>query len=131
MNPQGFYGEIAKAKQQTHLLPQPDISEESDLYSNSQNKLYEYDDSLCETEDSEEYDENQGESTTASIPSASKSKKICYILSDLLKTIIAQYLKHNKAFILKVLYIWLCDFCYFSNKTAFKKGSSGLAKERK
>ena len=37
----------------------------------------EYDDSLCETEGSEEYDENQGESTTASIPSASKSKKIC------------------------------------------------------
>ena len=77
MNPQGFYGEIAKAKQQTHLLPRPDISEESDLYPNSQNELYEYDDSLCETEDSEEYDENQGESTTASIPSASKSKKIC------------------------------------------------------
>ena len=28
MNPQSFYGENAKAKQQTRLLPQPDISEE-------------------------------------------------------------------------------------------------------
>ena len=53
-----------------------------------------------------------------------------YILGDLLKTIIAQYLKHDEAFILKLLYIWLCYFCYFSNKTAFKKESNGLAKER-
>ena len=34
MNPRSFYGEKAKAKQQTCLLLQPDISEESDLYSN-------------------------------------------------------------------------------------------------
>ena len=55
-----------------------------------------------------------------------------YILGDLLKTIIAQYLKHDEAFILKLLYIYIygCYFCYFSNKTAFKKESNGLAKER-
>ena len=58
MNPQSFYGDKAKAKQQTRLLPQPDISKESDLYSNSENELYEYDHSSCETEDSEEYDES-------------------------------------------------------------------------
>ena len=79
MNPRSLYGEKAKAKRQTRLLPQPDISEESDLYSNSENKLYEYDDSSCETEDSEEYDESQDESKTASIPSTCKSKKICSI----------------------------------------------------
>ena len=43
------------------------------------NKLYEYEDPSCETEDSEEYDESQDESTTGSIPSTSKSKKICSI----------------------------------------------------
>ena len=55
-----------------------------------------------------------------------------YILGDLLKTIIAQHLKHNEAFILAFIYIyiWLCYFCYFSNKTALKKESNGLAKER-
>ena len=79
MNPRSFYGEKAKAKQQTRLLPQSGLSEESDLYSNSENKLQEYDDSSCETEDREEYDESQGESTTASIPSTSESKKICSI----------------------------------------------------
>ena len=45
MNPQSFYGEKAKAKQQTRLLPQADISEESYLYPNSENELHEYDDS--------------------------------------------------------------------------------------
>ena len=79
MNPRSFYGEKAKAKQQTRLLPQPDISQESDLYSNSKNELYEYDDSSCETENSEEYDESQDQSTTASISCTSKSKKICSI----------------------------------------------------
>ena len=79
MNPQSFYGEKAKAKQQTRLLPQPDISEESDLYSNNENELYKYDDSSSETEDSEKYDESQYESATASIPSTYKSKKICSI----------------------------------------------------
>ena len=79
MNPRSFYGEKAKAKHQTRLLPQPDISQESDLYSNSKNELYEYDDSSCETENSEECDESQDQSTTASIPSNSKSKKICSI----------------------------------------------------
>ena len=54
-----------------------------------------------------------------------------YILGDFLKAIIAQYLKHDEAFILKLLYIWLCYFCYLSNKTAFKKEGNGLAKERK
>ena len=39
MNPRSFYGEKAKAKQQTRLLPQSGLSEESDLYSNSENKL--------------------------------------------------------------------------------------------
>ena len=79
MNPRSFYGEKAKAKHQTRLLPQPDISQESDLYSNSKNELYEYDDSSCETENSEECDESQDQSTTVSIPSTSKSKKICSI----------------------------------------------------
>ena len=79
MNPRSFYGEKAKAKHQTRLLPQPDISQESDLYSNSKNELYEYDDSSYETEDIEEYHESQDESTTASVPSASKSEKICSI----------------------------------------------------
>ena len=79
INPQSFYGEKAKAKQQIRLLPQPDISEESDLYSNSESELYEYDDSSCNTEDSEEYDESQDESTTDSVPNTSKSKKICSI----------------------------------------------------
>ena len=79
MNPRSFYGEKAKAKHQTRLLPQPDISQESDLYSNSKNELYEYDDSSCETENSEECDGSQDQSTTASIPSTSKSKKICSI----------------------------------------------------
>ena len=32
---------------------------------------------MCKTEDSEEYDESQDESTTASISSTSKSEKIC------------------------------------------------------
>ena len=79
MNPRSFYGEKAKAKQQARLLTQPDISEEIDLYSNSEKELYEYEDLSCETEDSEEYDESQDESTTGSIPSTSKSKKICSI----------------------------------------------------
>ena len=79
MNPRHFYGEKAKAKQQARLLTQPDISEEIDLYSNSENELYEYEDLSCETEDSEKYDEGQDESTTASIPRTSKSKKICSI----------------------------------------------------
>ena len=79
MNPRRFYGEKAKAKQQARLLTQPDISEEIDLYSNSENELYEYEDLSCETEDSEKYDEGQDESTTASIPRTSKSKKICSI----------------------------------------------------
>ena len=79
MNPRSLYGEKAKAKRQTRLLPQPDISEESDPYSNSENELYEYDDSSRETEDSEEYGESQDESKTGSIPSTSKSKKICSI----------------------------------------------------
>ena len=35
MNPRSFYGEKAKAKQQARLLPEPDISEESNLYSSS------------------------------------------------------------------------------------------------
>ena len=34
-----IYGEKEKAKQQTRLLPQPEISEEKDLYSNSENEL--------------------------------------------------------------------------------------------
>ena len=53
-----------------------------------------------------------------------------YILGDVLKTIIAQYLKHDEAFTSKLLYIWLCYFCYFSNNTAFKKESNGFAIER-
>ena len=57
-------------------------------------------------------------------------ENLFYIPGDSLKLIIAQYLKHDEALILKQLYIWVCYFCCFSNKTAFKKGSNGLAKER-
>ena len=79
MNPRSFYGEKAKGKHKTRLLSQPDIFKESDLYSNSKNKLYEYHDSSCETEHSKEYDESQDERTTAPIHSTSKIKKICSI----------------------------------------------------
>ena len=45
-----------------------------------------------------------------------------YILGDLLKTIIAQYLKHDEAFILKLLYIyiWLL-FLLFQQQNCIQK----------
>ena len=43
-----------------------------------------------------------------------------YILGDLLKTIIAQYLKHDEAFILKLLYIWLL-FLLFQQRNCIQK----------